>query len=131
GSPPYGGPAGNKRTPDRELAAGRSGKAIGFPSPLAVRGKTRRSCMDQKNQDVPSETAKPRVRLPRPQDFDKLKAERIEQPLDAAQVAEKVGSLPGWGVSPKGLSLARRFYFPGEEEARAYSDYLLSMGIGQ
>lgn len=87
--------------------------------------------MDQKNQGVPSGTVKPRVRLPRPPSFDKLKAERIEQPLDAAQVAEKVGNLPGWGVSPKGLSLARRFYFPGEEEARAYSDYLLSAGIGQ
>lgn len=74
--------------------------------------------MKQKNQVVP-------------QGVDKLKAERIEEPMLATKVLEKMGSLSGWGLSPKGISLARNFSFPGADEARAFSDYLLSVGISQ
>ena len=64
-------------------------------------------------------------------DHNKLKAERVEEPLEAVKVLEKMTSLPGWGLSPKGISLARDFRFPGAEEARAFSDFLVTMSIGQ
>jgi hypothetical protein len=63
--------------------------------------------------------------------FERLKAERVEEPLEASKVMEKMASLPGWGLSPKGICLAREFRFPGAEEARAFSDFLVTMSIGQ
>lgn len=72
-----------------------------------------------------------RGRRPRPVSLDKLKAERIEQPMEAAKVLEKMAGLTGWGLSPKGIVLARDFYLPGAEEARAFCDYLLATTIQQ
>jgi hypothetical protein len=84
--------------------------------------------MDQQNQEV---ARKGRLRRLSPGAVEKLKAERVEEPLEAVKVLEKMTSLPGWGLSPKGISLAREFRFPGAEEARAFSDFLVSMSIGQ
>jgi hypothetical protein len=88
--------------------------------------------MDQQNQEAAREKAPGRLRRqPLGVVQEKLKAERIQEPLEAAKVLEKMTSLPGWGLSPKGISLAREFRFPGAEEARAFSDFLVTMGIGQ
>jgi hypothetical protein len=87
--------------------------------------------MDQKNQEVERAKGKNRLRRLPPVVFEKLKAERVEEPLEAVKVLEKMTSLPGWGLSPKGISLARDFRFPGAEEARAFSDFLVTMSIGQ
>lgn len=68
-----------------------------------------------------------KVRLPAPVILARLKAERIEQPLSAAKVLEAMAGLPGWGLSRKGITLTRTFYFPSEEEAQAYTDFLHHM----
>jgi hypothetical protein len=87
--------------------------------------------MDQQNQKAAGVKATNRLRRLPPVVFNRLKAERVEEPLEASKVLEKMASLPGWGLSPKGISLAREFRFPGAEEARAFSDFLVTMSIGQ
>jgi pterin-4a-carbinolamine dehydratase len=87
--------------------------------------------MNQQNQDAGQAKATNRDRRRAPVAFNRLKAERVEEPLEASKVLEKMASLPGWGLSPKGISLARQFRFPGAEEARAFSDFLVTMSIGQ
>lgn len=91
--------------------------------------------MEKKNQVVPQGVAPGKAegtkRRPRTVAVGKLKAERVEEPMMATKVLEKMASLSGWGLSPKGISLARNFSFAGEEDARAFSDYLVGLGIGQ
>jgi hypothetical protein len=96
-----------------------------------VRGVSKEVSMDQSNQEAARAKGKDRLRRLPPAVFEKLKAERVEEPLEASKVLEKMTSLPGWGLSPKGISLAREFRFPGSEEARAFSDFLVAMSIGQ
>lgn len=79
---------------------------------------------------VPVQALATKKRLPAPILLGRLKAERIEQPLAAVKVMEAMAGLPGWGLSPKAIHLTRIFYFPSDNEARAYMDFLLHLSHG-
>ena len=69
-------------------------------------------------------------RLPPVVVYDRLKAERVEQPLLAAEIRQRVQTLPEWTLCGDAKALTRELDFPGEAEAQAYSNYLFTLKTG-
>jgi pterin-4a-carbinolamine dehydratase len=62
--------------------------------------------------------------------YDRLKAERVEQPLEADEIRQRVQTLPEWTLLGDAKALTREMDFPGEAEAQAYSNYLFTLKDG-
>jgi hypothetical protein len=64
---------------------------------------------------------------PATQPQNRLKAERIQEPLVAAQVARRLRQLPGWALAPAGKTIVRRFQMGSTGVASAYAAFLGAM----
>ena len=89
--------------------------------------------MNEKNS--PAETACPNPvnrlrRLPPVVVYGRLKAERVELPLEADEIRQRVQTLPEWTLIGDAKALTRELDFPGEAEAQAYSNYLFALKAG-
>lgn len=76
-------------------------------------------------QDTPAELR----RRPRPQfdEPDELKAERVQEPLTAAQVTVKLQAMPGWKMTPGGSAINRTHFFPEVRVACAYIVFIAEL----
>ena len=88
--------------------------------------------MNEKNS---IETASPNPdasirRLPPAVVHNRLKAERVEEPLEADEIRQRVQTLPEWTLLGDAKALTRELDFPGEAEAQAYSNYLFTLKTG-
>jgi hypothetical protein len=68
--------------------------------------------------------AKPPVVL-----LEKLKAERVEDPMAADEVRRRLR--PGWRLLTSKSSLVRTFHLPGEREAKIFSEFLFMVGANR
>lgn len=89
--------------------------------------------MNEKNNTA--ETASPDSeaslrRLPPVVIYDRLKAERVEQPLEADEIRQRIQTLPEWTLLGDAKALTRELDFPGEAEAQAYTNYLFTLKTG-
>lgn len=79
--------------------------------------------------DVGQATPAKLRRRPRPpfDEPDELKAERVQEPLTAAQVAVKLQSMPGWKMTPGGHAINRTHFFPEVRVACAYIVFIAEL----
>jgi hypothetical protein len=61
--------------------------------------------------------------------YEKLKAERVEEPMAADEVRRRLR--PGWRLLTSKASLVRTFHLTGEREAKIFSEFLFAVGAGR